>query len=45
MLNKNGFPTKLRAIFSILQYDQYLENELERNGQQLDKIIAHKMPT
>lgn len=45
MLNKNGFPTRLRAIFSILQYDQYLSNELERNNQLLDKIIAHKMPT
>lgn len=45
LLNKNGFPTKLKSIFSILQYDQYLANELERNSQQLDKIIAHKMPT
>ena len=45
MLNKNGFPTRLRAIFSILQYDQYLNNELERNGQLLDKIISHKFPT
>lgn len=45
MLNKNGFPTRLRAIFSILQYDQYLSNELERNNQLLDKIISHKMPT
>lgn len=45
MLNKDGFPTKLNAIFSILQYDEYLANELEKNSQQLDKIIAHKIPT
>lgn len=45
VMNKYGFPTKLNAIFGIKQYEEYLDNELERNGQQLDKIIAHQMPT
>lgn len=44
-LNEYGFPTKLHLLFTLMQYDQYLENELERNEQQLDKIITHKMPT
>ena len=44
-LNEYGFPTKLHTVFSLMQYDQYLSNELERNNQQLDKIITHKMPT
>lgn len=45
LLNDAGFPTKLNILRSILQYQQYLNNELERSEQQLDKIIAHKMPT
>ena len=45
IVNENGFPTKLRTLFSIMRYEQYSENELERSGQQLDKIITHKMPT
>lgn len=44
-LNEYGFPTKLHALFSLMQYNQYLDNELERSNQQLDKIITHKMPT
>lgn len=45
LLNDIGFPTKLNILRSILQYEQYAENELQRSEQQLDKIIAHKMPT
>lgn len=45
MLNSNSFPTYLRALHTIIQYDQYRANELERNTQQLQKIIAHKLPT
>ena len=45
IVNENGFPTRLRTLFSILRYEQYSENELARNSQQLDKIITHKMPT
>ena len=45
LLNDVGFPTKLNIMRSILQYQQYLNNELARSEQQLDKIIAHKMPT
>ena len=44
-LNEYGFPTKLHTVFSLMQYNQYLDNELERSNQQLDKIITHKMPT
>lgn len=44
-LNEYGFPTKLHTLFSIMQYNQYLDNELERSNQQLDKIVTHKMPT
>lgn len=44
-LNEYGFPTKLHMLFSLMQYNQYLDNELERNDQQLDKIVTHKMPT
>lgn len=45
LLNDIGFPTKLNILRSVLQYQQYLNNELARSEQQLDKIIAHKMPT
>lgn len=45
LLNDIGFPTKLNILSSIIQYQDYLDNELARNEQQLDKIIAHKMPT
>lgn len=45
VLNDNSFPTYLRSLSAILQYDMYRDNELTRNKQQLEKIIAHKMPT
>ena len=45
MLNNNSFPTYLRALSTIMQYDKYRTNELERNSQQLQKIVAHKLPT
>ena len=44
-LNDKAFPTYLRTLGAIMQYDKYRTNELERNEQQLVKIIAHKMPT
>lgn len=43
--NTLGVPTKLQGLFALKRYDTYMSNELERNTQQLDKIIAHKMPT
>ena len=43
--NNIGFPSKLIALEGILQYNEYKDNELARNEQLLDKIIAHKMPT
>lgn len=45
LLNESGFPNKLYSLFAILQYQEYLDNELQRNGQLLDKIISHKLPT
>lgn len=45
VLNDQSFPSFLRSLGAIIQYDQYRTNELERNEQQLVKIIAHKMPT
>ena len=43
--NSYGFPTKLRSLFTLKQYDEYLSNELTKSSQQLEKIIAHQMPT
>jgi hypothetical protein len=43
--NDNAFPTTLKALFSLKQYDEYLSIELERSTQTLEKIITHKMPT
>lgn len=45
VLNDRGFPTKAFGLVPLKQYEQYLDNELERNGQLLDKIITHKIPT
>ena len=45
LLNESGFPNRLYSLFGILQYQQYANNELERNGQLLDKIVSHKLPT
>lgn len=45
VLNDQAFPTYLRSLGAIKQYDQYRGNELERSDQQLLKIISHKMPT
>jgi hypothetical protein len=45
LLNEAGFPNRLYSLFGILQYQQYANNELERNGQLLDKIVSHKLPT
>lgn len=44
-LNDNGFPTKLKALFALKRYDEYSDNELERNTQQLEKIVTHVLPT
>jgi hypothetical protein len=45
LLNETGFPNRLYSLFGILQYQQYANNELERSGQLLDKIVSHKLPT
>ena len=43
--NETGFPNKLYSLFGILQYQEYANNELQRSGQLLDKIVSHKLPT
>lgn len=43
--NEAGFPPLLLALKSILDYDKYRQNELERNSQQLEKIIVHRIPS
>ena len=43
--NKYGFPTKLKAFFGILQYKNYLSNELKKSNQQITKYISHEIPT
>ena len=45
LLNDSGVPSKLYSLFGIIQYQEYANNELERNGQLLDKIVSHKLPT
>lgn len=44
-VNEHGFPTRLQTLLNVLQYNKYLDNELVRNSQQLDKIVTHTMPT
>lgn len=43
--NKYGFPTKLKSFFGILQYRNYLSNELKKSNQQITKYISHEIPT
>lgn len=45
LLNKDGFPTYLQTLFGLKRYEEYSNNELARNQQQLDTILAHEMPT
>jgi hypothetical protein len=43
--NDMNFPNKLSTIKSLIDYDRYRANEVERNEAQLDKIISHKIPS
>ena len=43
--NDLNFPNKLTTVKSLLDYDKYRNNELERNTSKLDKIISHKIPS
>ena len=38
-------PTLLYSYGSILNYEEYQANELERSEAQLDSLVVHKLPT
>ena len=44
-LNENNFPNKLSVLRSLFDYRKYRENEVERSSAQLDRVIAHKIPS
>lgn len=44
MLNEVGIPTYLYLYGGILDYEQYQDNELERNENLLKYIVVHTMP-
>ena len=45
MLNEKSIPTLFYAYGSIINYENYQANELERSGAQLESIVVHKLPT
>lgn len=42
--NDLGIPTLFKQVFSLKRYDLYQQNELDKNTQQIEKIISHEMP-
>lgn len=44
LMNEYGFPSFLYSAYSILDYEAYGMNELDKNTDELDKIIIHKIP-
>lgn len=44
-VNPRGNPVFFNGVFSQRHYEQYLENELANNSQQLEKLLSHKVPT
>ena len=44
MLNEKAIPTLIYTYGSILNYEQYEDNELARNTNKLKYIVVHKMP-
>lgn len=44
-VNEYGFPNRLSILKSILDYQKYRANEVERNSAQLDRIVTHKIPS
>lgn len=44
LLNEASIPTYFYLAGGILDYEQYQDNELERNENQLKYIVTHKMP-
>ncbi|NCU28467.1 MAG: hypothetical protein EOM85_02240 [Candidatus Moranbacteria bacterium] len=45
LLNEKSIPTLFYTYGSILNYENYQANELERSGAQLESIVVHKLPT
>lgn len=45
LLNEKSVPTLLYSYGSILNYEKYQANELERSEAQLDSLVVHKLPT
>jgi hypothetical protein len=44
-LNNYNFPKKLSILKSILDYNQYQRNEVEKNTSELDHVLTHEIPT
>lgn len=44
LLNEKALPNLIYSLGSILDYEQYSDNELERNSNRLKYIVVHKMP-
>jgi len=43
--NDYSFPTLANVIKSLIDYEQYRKNEVERSNAQLDTIMTHKIPS
>lgn len=43
--NEKSVPLTFYVYGSILNYEKYSENEIERNSDQLERILVHKIPT
>lgn len=43
-LNDFNFPSRLNTLKSIIDYQKYRLNEVERSSAQLDRIVTHKIP-
>ena len=44
-MNDSGVPAFLKSYSSLQEYQQYKSNELEKNSQELEKILTLKIPT
>lgn len=44
LLNEKGIPNYVYALGSIINYETYSDNELQRNKNLLKYIVVHKMP-
>ena len=44
LLNEKALPNLIYALGSLLDYEQYGDNELERSNNRLRYIVVHKMP-